>query len=121
MATLLFKLRGVPDDEAEDIRALLTEHDINYYETSAGSWGISLPAIWLHNHEQLQQAKDLIAGYQKTRTQHAQEEHQKLCNAGKQRTIFTLIAEAPLTWFAYLFAILFVLYVMTVPVTFLFS
>jgi len=53
MAVQLFKLKGVPEDEAEDIRNLLTNHYIDHYETPAGNWGISMPAIWL-NKESLQ-------------------------------------------------------------------
>ena len=34
MAKLLFKLNSVPDDEAEEIRALLAEAEINFYETT---------------------------------------------------------------------------------------
>ena len=33
MPILLFRLNGVPDDEAEDIRALLHDNAIDYYET----------------------------------------------------------------------------------------
>jgi len=121
MATLLFKLRSVPDDEAEDIRALLTENNINYYETTAGSWGISLPALWLHNNKQLEQSKTLIANYQKERAKHAQKTYAEQCNEGTQRTIIHIIQEAPLKFFLYLFGIIFVLYLATIPVSFLFS
>jgi len=121
MATLLFKLRNVPDDESEDIRELLTINNINYYETTAGSWGISLPAIWLHDKNQLEQGKSLIAHYQKERAIKAQRNYEEQCNEGTQRTIFTLIAEAPLKFFLYLFSIIFVLYLATIPVSFLFS
>ncbi|MDQ6957236.1 MAG: DUF6164 family protein [Mariprofundaceae bacterium] len=121
MATLLFKLRGVPDDEIEEIRALLTDNHINYYETTAGSWGISMPAIWLHNNEQLEQSKTLLADYQKERTKHAQQTYAEQCHEGTQRTIFSIIQEAPLKFFLYLFGIIFVLYLATIPVSFLFS
>ena len=47
MAKLLFKLRGVPDDEADDVRQLLEENGMRVYETSAGTWGTGVPAIWL--------------------------------------------------------------------------
>ena len=47
MALLLFRLRNVPDDEADEVRHLLNENSIEFYETSAGNWGISMPAIWL--------------------------------------------------------------------------
>jgi len=121
MATLLFKLRGVPDDEIEEIRALLTDNHINYYETTAGSWGISMPAIWLHNNEQLEQSKTLLADYQKERTKHAQQIYAEQCHEGTQRTIFSIMQEAPLKFFLYLFGIIFVLYLATIPVSFLFS
>ncbi|MBL4760544.1 MAG: hypothetical protein JKY80_06805 [Mariprofundaceae bacterium] len=121
MATLLFKLRSVPDDEAEDIRILLTESSIDFYETTAGSWGISLPALWLHNNNQLAQAKELIANYQKERAIHAQKTYAEQCNDGSQRTVFNIIQEAPLKFFIYLFGIIFVLYLATIPVSFLFS
>ena len=39
MATLLFRLRHVPDDEADDVRALLEENGIDFYETTPGNWG----------------------------------------------------------------------------------
>ena len=121
MATLLFKLRGVPDDEAEEVRDLLKQHNIDYYETSSGSWGISLPAIWLHQPSQLQEAKALIVSYQEARAKKAQQTYAQQCHTGTQRTVFTLIKENPIRWFAYLFAILFVLYLATIPVSFLFS
>jgi len=121
MPTLLFKLRHVPDDEAEEVREILQIHHIDFYETSAGTWGISLPALWLHHDTQLEEAKHLIAGYQKNRAQHAQSSYQKQCQNGEQRTILTLVQESPLKFFAYVFAIIFVLYLVTVPVTFLFQ
>ncbi|MDQ6955441.1 MAG: DUF6164 family protein [Mariprofundaceae bacterium] len=120
MSTLLFKLRNVPDDEAEEIRKLLRQNNIDYYETTAGTWGISLAALWLHHNRHLEKAKELIAHYQVTRAEHAQQTYAKQCAEGTQRTIFTLIQDAPIKWIAYLFGILFVLYLATIPVSFLF-
>jgi len=120
MPTLLFKLRHVPDDEAEEVRTLLQTHNIEFYETSSGTWGISLPALWLHNDTQLEEAKRLIDDYQQARAQHARSHYQQQCQHGEQRTVVTLIQEAPLKFFAYVFAIIFVLYLVTVPVSFLF-
>ncbi len=121
MPTLLFKLRHVPDDEAEEVRELLKNHHIDFYETNAGTWGISLPALWLHHDTQLEEAKYLIHDYQQARAQHAQSSYQKQCQSGEQRTILTLIQESPMKFFGYVFAITFVLYLLTVPVTFLFQ
>ena len=64
MSVLLFRLRNVPEDEAEDIRELLTNNNFEFYETSAGNWGISTAAIWLNNNNGLDNAKKLIENYQ---------------------------------------------------------
>jgi hypothetical protein len=64
MSVLLFSLRGVPSDEAGDVRELLSTHGIAYYETSAGAWGISQPAIWLNHAADLQAARQLLDEYQ---------------------------------------------------------
>ena len=45
MSKLLFRLRNVPDDEADEVRELLTQHSIEFYETGAGNWGISMPRV----------------------------------------------------------------------------
>jgi len=121
MSTLLFKLRNVPDDEAEDIRALLNEHQISFYETTAGSWGISLPAIWLHDKNQLQASKIIIHEYQKQRTEQAQASYNEQCNAGTQRTFWDILRENPIKFIGYSLAILFILYLASIPVSFLFS
>jgi len=67
MSILFFNLRGVPEDEAEDVRELLSSHDIEFYETSDGLFGVSLPAIWLHHPDDLPTASRLFAEYQQQR------------------------------------------------------
>ena len=39
MAKILFRLNGVSDDEANDVRELLSNNAIDFYETSPGNWG----------------------------------------------------------------------------------
>lgn len=60
MAILVFRLKYVPDDEADEIRQLLTEHQIEFYETSAGRWQISMAGIWVKDKEQASRARQLI-------------------------------------------------------------
>ena len=43
MSALIFRLRNVPEDEAMQVRDLLDEHRIDWFETSAGNWGIGMP------------------------------------------------------------------------------
>ena len=78
MAKLLFNLRGVPEDEAEAVRALLTENQIAYYETTAGNWGISLAALWLEDQNQLAEAHRLLEEYEQEQLVTARAEYGRL-------------------------------------------
>ena len=64
MAKLIFKLKSVSYDEADDIKNLLTENKIEFYESPAGNWEISMHALWLSDEGQYTQAKQLIDEYQ---------------------------------------------------------
>ena len=110
MSILLFKLSSVPEDEAQDIRDLLIEHEINFYETSAGILGFSMPGIWLKDEAQLAVAKALIDDYQSQRQSRAQEDYQHQQVTGQSRTILDMFKEAPARFIAYLFAIAIIIY-----------
>lgn len=115
MAALLFKLRGVPDDEARDIRELLSVNDIEYYETSAGNWGISLPAIWVRREEDLDKGRQLIQDYQKKRAVHARLDYEEEIRKGESKTFLDVFREQPLRVLLYIAVILGVLYLSTMP------
>lgn len=115
MALRLFPLRGVPDDEADDVRALLTDNAIEFYETPAGNWGISMPAIWLQDDSQLQRAKTLIGNYQARRAVQQREFYEQLKREGKHRTFWVLLWEEPLKIIAYIGIVLLILYFSTKP------
>jgi hypothetical protein len=74
MAKLLFNLRNVPDDEADEVRQLLTANGVDWYETRPGPWGISTGALWLHDAAAYPEARRLLDGYQQSRREHAREE-----------------------------------------------
>lgn len=67
MSKLLFHLANVDLEEADQVRALLTAAEIDYYETQAGRWRISLAAIWVSNNEDFARARALIDDYQQQR------------------------------------------------------
>lgn len=69
MATLVFRLKYVPDEEADDIRQLLTDHEIVFYETSAGRWQVSMAGLWVKDKEQAAKALALIREDQIARAQ----------------------------------------------------
>ena len=64
MSRILFKLRGVPEDEIKEVIALLDENRVDYYETDAGNWGISMPALWLKDENDYPKARELLDNYQ---------------------------------------------------------
>lgn len=91
MPALLFKLNQVPQDEADDVRQLLRDNEIVFYETSQGNWGFSLGGLWLAD-DQLQQqllAEQLIAAYQQQRQAQARESY-------RPRSVIAAILEKPL-------------------------
>ncbi|MCK4841433.1 MAG: hypothetical protein KAT04_06070 [Methylococcales bacterium] len=104
MSTLLFSLRGVPEDEADEIRILLDKHSIDYYETCAGNWGISMPALWLRNKLELATAQNLLNEYHQQRAITQREIYKQLKKDKK------ILGEKPFKRFIYLAIIIFILY-----------
>ena len=105
MSRLLFKMRYVPQDEADDIRRLLENHDIDFFETFSGNWGISVPAIWLKHDGQFEAARILIDDYQEERIQRMQESYRET------KTMSQVFWESPCRFFIYLSAIAIVLFI----------
>ena len=115
MAIMLFKLRGVPDDEAEDIRDILEASGIDYYETPPSRWGVSMEAIWLQDEDQLERARALIDEYQQERERRVKEEYSRLKQEGKVVTLMGRIRERPLLFLLSVAMIAFIVYVSIMP------
>jgi len=111
MAILLFSLRGVPDDEAYEIRELLTEQHIDFYETSAGNWGVSMPALWLKNEQQLNQAQQLLQTYHQTRQITQRQLYLQRKQAGEHKTLLGVFKEKPLLISGYFIVMLLTVYI----------
>ncbi len=113
MSKLVFRLRNVPIDEAQDVRELLENNGIAYFETSAGNWGISLPAIWVHESDKFDFARQLIDDYQRERTERIRSEYQLSKAKGEAKTLWQSIQEKPIRFIAFsaLIAIILVVYV----------
>jgi hypothetical protein len=101
MSKLVFRLRNVPTDEAQDIRELLEGNNITYFETSAGNWGISLPAIWIHESEKFEFTRQLIDEYQIERTERIRKEFQSSRANGKAKTVWQSFIENPIRFIAF--------------------
>ena len=96
MAHLVFKLNGVPDDEANDVRQLLDDAEIQFYETDSGRWGLGYAAIWMKDKEQLDSAKSLIDGYQTERFQRAKLELEALKQSGDRVSRLAFFLSSPI-------------------------
>lgn len=107
---ILFRLSGVPDDEADDVRKLLTDNHIDFYETSAGNWGVSMPAIWLKDADDYDRARPLLDEYQQARTVRMRSEYERLKREGKLKTWFNAAREKPLLYLFHFFIAALVVY-----------
>jgi len=96
MSKLLIKLRHAPDDEIAEIRSLLKQHHIAFYETQAGPWGVSAPGIWLKSEHQYERAKALLADYEEQRFHEKRAEYERLRRAGQHRTFLQNLQENPI-------------------------
>lgn len=115
MAVQLFVLKNVPEDEVEQVRSLLTDHAINFYETPERIRGLSVPAIWLPDAAELPKARALLDAYASERATTAQENYQALKQRGEARGFADIIREHPLRFIAYCGAIVAVLYFSITP------
>ena len=115
MAKLIFKLKSVSYDEADDIKNLLTENKIDFYESPAGNWEISMHALWLNDEGQYAQAKQLIDEYQVKRSQRIRLETQQKIDQGEHETFNQRLFNKPIQFFITLAIIIFILYFSIMP------
>lgn len=115
MARLIFKLKSVSDDESDDIKNLLSENNIDFYESPAGNWEISLHALWIHDDAQYAQAKQLIDEYQVERSQRIRLETQQKIDQGDHETFIQRLSNKPVQFIIILVFIVFILYFSIVP------
>ena len=115
MAKLIFRLKSVSDDEADDIKNLLTENNIDFYESPPGNWEISMHALWLKDEAQYSQAKQLIDEYQVKRSQRVRLETQQKIAQGEYETFIQRLFNKPIQLLITLAIILFILYFSIMP------
>lgn len=116
MAKLLLNLRHVPDDEADDVRAFLKAHGIEFYETKPSRWGISNGGIWVAQNADVAEAKRLMADYQQRRQARVRAEHAQARRDGTAETFADIVREQPLRVLLTVVAIVFLLGLVALPV-----
>lgn len=108
-------MRHVPPDEAEDVRRLLEQAGLEYYETPPGPWGISAAALWLVDDTRLGEARTLIDRYQQDRAARARQDRAEARRAGTAPTMLDELLARPLRLILYLAAAAAILYFSTAP------
>jgi len=115
MSALIFRLRNVPDDEAEAIRNLLNERGIDWYETGAGNWGIAMPGLWVGNDAQVDMARQLISQYQQNHAATQRKLYEQQEQLGQNATLTQRLVEHPFRSVGIILFCLFILYVSIHP------
>lgn len=119
MPVLLFNLKGVPDDEATEVRELLEQNHIDYYETTSGNWGVSQPAFWLKEPTQLEHAKQLINTYQQQRFKQARADYEQLRQQGLAPTLLGNFLKNPVRFILFIIIIGLIIYFSLMPFIYL--
>lgn len=116
MSKLLLNLRHVPEDEADDVRAMLDAHRIGFYETPPSMWGLSAGGIYVKDDADIGQAKDLMAGYQQQRRTRVRAEYEAARRDGTAETFWTVLRAEPGRVALTVLAIAFLLGLVALPV-----
>lgn len=106
MARLLFRLAHVPAAEADHVRSALHQAEVDFYETTAGRWGMSLAALWVRSDDDYLRGRAIIEECQ----QHLHELPQEPVASFGQR-----LRERPLELLLTLLALLGILAISLMP------
>jgi hypothetical protein len=115
MAKLLMNLRNVPEDEADEVRDLLREHEVDFYETRPSVFGISAGGIWLADEAALPRTRQLLAEYHQQRGEAAREQRRQALQDGTAETFGSLLRHRPLYVLAMLVAMLLIAALVLLP------
>lgn len=116
MSKLLLDLRHVPDDEADDVRAMLDANGIGYHETRPGPWRISVGGIWVTEDAAIVGARHLMAAYQQARGERVRAEHAAAMRDGTAPTFWSQLRAEPLRVVLAMAAIVMLLGLVALPV-----
>lgn len=115
MSVLIFRLNNVPEEEGEAVRDLLKQHDVDFYETSAGKFGISVAGIWLRDESQAPRARQLIDEFQVEHSERMRQSWRDSVEQGEADTFWRRLRREPFKVTLFLAVIALLLYVSIVP------
>ena len=115
MSAIVFRLNDVPENEAQAVRDLLSENNIEFYETSAGKWGFSVAAIWVKDDTHKDRARELIEAYELRHYDAVHGEYEKLRQLGQHETFSHRLIRNPFLVIVYILLVLVILYLTLIP------
>ncbi len=115
MGRLIFRLKYVTDEEADEVRQLFIDNEIATYETAAGLFGTSVAGIWLKDNGQEEKARSLLKEYGEQRSDRVRQELQVLRDSGEVETLWQRFKAQPVRSFFALVAITSILAISILP------
>ena len=115
MSNLIFKLKNVTAEEADEVRQLLATNNISIYETDSGLFGTSVAGYWLHDIEQKPIAQNLLADYAQQRQQRVRQAYIEQEQLGKIETFWQRFKAQPVRIGLSLLAVTIILAISIIP------
>lgn len=115
MSKLLLNLRNVPDDEADEVRAMLDAQGIAFYETRPSLWGVSAGGIWVTEDAAFADAQRAMADYQQQRSERARADYAAAKREGVALTFFAMLRAEPVRVMTVVLSILGLLALVMLP------
>ena len=115
MSKLLLSLRHVPDDEADEVRAMLDEYHVAWYQTPPGFMGLFAGGVYVKEDAAFDRARQLMAKYQSQRQAKARLEHEAAVRDGTAETFRSQLRAEPVRVVLTLLAIACLIGLMAVP------
>lgn len=116
---LLLSFRYAPEDEIEQVRILLTNNDISFYEVPPSFLGFNAGGIWLRHAEQKTAAQALLTEYQQQRALDARKLWDEQKQQGTRITQYHIAKAHPIRFLLTLISIFLLLGLVTIPFWFL--
>lgn len=120
MAHLLLNLYQATDDEAEDVRKLLDQYGIEWYETRPSFWGVSHGGIWVRHDADIARARRVFHAYQVERSDRVRAQWDAARAAGTAPTLWSSFRSNPSSFIGALLVALLMLGLVVLPVWLLF-
>jgi hypothetical protein len=90
MSKLIFKLASAPEEEVTGVKKALEHAEIEFYETSGGSWGWSLPGLWVKDNNNYLSARKVIDEFQAVYVSSVRDVT-PVARRGNDRMLFTIL------------------------------